>query len=288
MGDRRVRDATIAHVPLILLGAPLGNPEDASPRLRETLATADVIAAEDTRRLGRLAQHLGVEITGRLVSYFEGNEERRTPELADLLAEGLTVAVVTDGGMPSVSDPGFRLVRAAIARGVPVTAAPGPSAVVTALAVSGLPCDRFCFEGFPPRKPGERRAYLASLAAEPRTLVFFESPHRIADTLQDMALAFGEDRPAALCRELTKTYEEIRRGSLASLAAEAETARGEITLVIAGAPPVAAERPSDAALAAEVAALVAAGADRKAATLEVARRHDLAKRDVYAAVIAHK
>ncbi|WP_433056303.1 16S rRNA (cytidine(1402)-2'-O)-methyltransferase [Dactylosporangium sp. CS-033363] len=275
-------------MPLILLGAPLGNPEDASPRLRETLATADIVAAEDTRRLGRLAQYLGVEITGKLVSYFEGNEERRTPDLAEELAAGRTVAVVTDGGMPSVSDPGFRLVRAAIALGVPVTAAPGPSAVVTALAVSGLPCDRFCFEGFPPRKPGERRSYFASLAAEPRTLVFFESPHRVADTLADLALAFGEDRPAALCRELTKTYEEIRRGTLASLAAEAETARGEITLVVAGAPPAAAERPSDEALAAEVAALVAAGADRKEATLEVAKRHSLAKRDVYAAVIAHK
>jgi 16S rRNA (cytidine1402-2'-O)-methyltransferase len=275
-------------VPLILLGAPLGNPDDASPRLRETLRTADVIAAEDTRRLGRLAQHLGVEITGRLVSYFEGNEERRTPELADLLAEGRTVAVVTDGGMPSVSDPGFRLVRAAIARGVPITTAPGPSAVVTALAISGLPCDRFCFEGFPPRRPGERRTFFASLAAEPRTLVFFESPHRVADTLQDLALAFGEDRPAALCRELTKTYEEVRRGTLASLAADAESARGEITLVVAGAPPSAAERPTDAALAAEVAALVAAGADRKEATLEVAKRHALAKREVYAAVIAHK
>jgi 16S rRNA (cytidine1402-2'-O)-methyltransferase len=283
-----VRDATIAHVPLILLGAPLGNPEDASPRLRATLATADVVAAEDTRRLGRLAQHLGVEITGRLVSYFEGNEERRTPELAELLAQGLTVAVVTDGGMPSVSDPGFRLVRAAIARGVPVTTAPGPSAVVTALAVSGLPCDRFCFEGFPPRRPGERRAYFATLAAEPRTLVFFESPHRIADTLQDLALAFGADRPAAMCRELTKTYEEIRRGTLASLAADAETARGEITLVVAGAPASAAERPSDEELAAEVARLVAAGTDRKQATLEVARRHALAKREVYAAVVAHK
>lgn len=275
-------------MPLILLGAPLGNPEDASPRLRETLATADVIAAEDTRRLGRLAQHLGVEITGRLVSYFEGNEERRTPDLAEDLAAGRTVAVVTDGGMPSVSDPGFRLVRAAVALGVPVTAAPGPSAVVTALAVSGLPCDRFCFEGFPPRKPGERRSFFATLAAEPRTLVFFESPHRIADTLADMALAFGEDRPAALCRELTKTYEEIRRGTLAFLAADAETARGEITLVVAGAPATAAERPSGEALAAEVAALVAGGTDRKQATLEVAKRHALAKREVYAAVIAHK
>jgi 16S rRNA (cytidine1402-2'-O)-methyltransferase len=275
-------------VPLILLGAPLGNPEDASPRLRETLATADIVAAEDTRRLGRLAQDLGVQITGRLISYFEGNEERRTPELAEHLAEGRTVAVVTDGGMPSVSDPGFRLVRAAIALGVPITTAPGPSAVVTALAVSGLPCDRFCFEGFPPRKSAERRSYFTTLAAEPRTLVFFESPHRIADTLQDLALVFGDDRPAAMCRELTKTYEEVRRGTLASLAADAETARGEITLVVAGAPPVVAVRPSDAALAGEVAALVAGGTDRKQATQEVARRHALAKREVYAAVIAHK
>lgn len=283
-----MRGATIAHVPLILVGAPLGNPADASARLREVLATADVIAAEDTRRLGRLAQHLGIAMTGRLVSYFEGNEERRTPELAELLAQGRTVAVVTDGGMPSVSDPGFRLVRAAIARGVAVSAAPGPSAVTTALAVSGLPCDRFCFEGFPPRKPGERRAYFAGLAAEPRTLVFFESPHRIADTLRDLALAFGEDRPAALCRELTKTYEEVRRGTLGALAADAESARGEITLVVAGAPPAAAGRPSDAALAAEVAELVAAGADRKQATQQVAQRHALPKRDVYAAVIAHK
>ncbi|MFB9177638.1 16S rRNA (cytidine(1402)-2'-O)-methyltransferase [Dactylosporangium sucinum] len=275
-------------MPLILLGAPLGNPDDASPRLREVLATADVVAAEDTRRLGRLAQHLGVTITGRLVSYFEGNEDRRTPELAELLREGRTIAVVTDGGMPSVSDPGFRLVRAAVALGVPVTAAPGPSAVTTALAVSGLPCDRFCFEGFPPRKPGERRAYFTALAGEPRTLVFFESPHRIADTLRDMALAFGEDRPAALCRELTKTYEEIRRGTLGSLAEDAETARGEITLVVGGAPPVAAARPSDAALAGEVAALVAGGTDRKQATQEVALRHGVPKRDVYAAVVAHK
>jgi 16S rRNA (cytidine1402-2'-O)-methyltransferase len=283
-----VRDATIAHVPLILLGAPLGNPDDASTRLREVLATADVVAAEDTRRLGRLASHLGITITGRLLSYFEGNEERRTPELATLLSEGATVAVVTDGGMPSVSDPGFRLVRAAISLGVRVSVAPGPSAVTTALAVSGLPCDRFCFEGFPPRKPGERRAYFASLAAEPRTLVFFESPHRITDTLQDLANAFGADRPAALCRELTKTYEEIRRGTLSELAAEADSARGEITLVVGGAPAVRSERPSDEALAAEVAALVAAGADRKQAIQDVALRHALPKRDVYAAVVAHK
>ncbi|MFF5235412.1 16S rRNA (cytidine(1402)-2'-O)-methyltransferase [Dactylosporangium sp. NPDC000521] len=286
MRDRRRWDATIAHVPLILLGAPLGNPEDASPRLRSVLASADVVAAEDTRRLGRLAQHLGVTIGGRLVSYFEGNEERRTPELADLLAAGATVAVVTDGGMPSVSDPGFRLVRAAVALGVPVSAAPGPSAVTTALAVSGLPCDRFCFEGFPPRKQGERRTYFASLAAEPRTLVFFESPHRVGDTVRDLAAAFGADRPAALCRELTKTYEEIRRGTLGELAEDAESARGEITLVVGGAPAVPQERPSDAALAASVAALVAAGASKKDAITEVATRFGLPRREVYAAAHA--
>nr|WP_203848184.1 16S rRNA (cytidine(1402)-2'-O)-methyltransferase [Dactylosporangium siamense] len=276
----------MAHVPLILLGAPLGNPEDASPRLRSVLATADIVAAEDTRRLGRLAQALGVTIGGRLVSYFEGNEERRTPELADLLAGGATVAVVTDGGMPSVSDPGFRLVRAAVALGVPVSVAPGPSAVTTALAVSGLPCDRFCFEGFPPRKQGERRAYFASLAAEPRTLVFFESPHRVEDTMRDLATAFGADRPAALCRELTKTYEEIRRGTLGELAQDAASARGEITLVVGGAPAVQQERPSDEALSASVAALVAAGATKKDAITEVATRFDLPRREVYAAAHA--
>ena len=164
---------------IILIGAPLGNPADASARLAGGLAEADVIAAEDTRRLLRLAHDLGVEITGKVVSYFEGNEVRRTPELIEAAAAGQTVALVTDGGMPSVSDPGFRLVRAAIDAGIPVTAAPGPSAVTTALALSGLPSDRFCFEGFLPRRPAERRARLAALATEERTLVFFESPHRI-------------------------------------------------------------------------------------------------------------
>jgi 16S rRNA (cytidine1402-2'-O)-methyltransferase len=273
-------------MPLILLGAPLGNPGDASSRLREVLATADIVAAEDTRRLARLAQDLGITVTGRVVSYFEGNEERRTPELAAALAEGVTVAVVTDGGMPSVSDPGFRLVRAAIEAGVEVRAAPGPSAVTTALAVSGLPCDRFCFEGFPPRKPGERRAAFAALAGEPRTLVFFESPHRIADTLTDLAAAFGPERPAALCRELTKTYEEIRRAPLAELAAwAADGVRGEITLVVAGAPVRPAVRPADADLAAEVAETESDGTPRKAAIAQVAKRHGVPKREVYAAVV---
>jgi 16S rRNA (cytidine1402-2'-O)-methyltransferase len=273
-------------MPLVLVGAPLGNPGDASSRLREALTSADIVAAEDTRRLSRLARDLGITVTGRIFSYFEGNEERRTPELVAALEAGATVAVITDGGMPSVSDPGFRLVRAAIEAGVPVSATPGPSAVTTALAVSGLPTDRFCFEGFPPRKPGERRAVFARLAAEPRTLVFFEAPHRIADTLADLAAAFGADRPAALCRELTKTYEEVRRGPLGELAAAADDARGEITLVVGGAPPAPVVRPSTADLAAAVADLEADGSSRKEAIAAVARRHGLPKREVYSAVVA--
>jgi 16S rRNA (cytidine1402-2'-O)-methyltransferase len=271
-------------MPLVLVGAPLGNPGDASTRLREALTSADIVAAEDTRRLTRLARDLEITIAGRILSYFEGNEERRTPELAAALEGGAIVAVITDGGMPSVSDPGYRLVRAAIAAGVPISAAPGPSAVTTALALSGLPTDRFCFEGFPPRKPGERRALFARLADEPRTLVFFEAPHRIAATLADLAEAFGADRPAALCRELTKTYEEVRRASLGELAV-GEDVRGEITLVVGGAPVVAPVRPDDAGLVAEVAGVEAGGATRKDAIAAVARRHGLSKREVYNAVV---
>jgi 16S rRNA (cytidine1402-2'-O)-methyltransferase len=277
-------------VPLILLGAPLGNPGDASARLREILASADVVAAEDTRRLGRLANDLGVAVTGRVVSYFEGNEERRTPELVEALARGETVAVITDGGMPSVSDPGFRLVRAALAAGVPLTSVPGPSAVTTALAVSGLPCDRFCFEGFPPRKPGERRARLAELADEPRTMVFFEAPHRVAATLADLAGAFGADRPAALARELTKTYEEVRRAPLGELAASvaAQPPRGEITLVVGGAVATGDAGVPAGDLAAVVAALEDAGTPRKAAIAAVAAARGVPKRVVYAAVVASR
>src|SRR3954447_2783828 len=206
--------------------------------MRDALAAADVVAAEDTRRLARLARDLGVALPGRVVSYFEGNEERRTADLVEALRGGARIALVTDGGMPSVSDPGYRLVRAALDAGVPVTAAPGPSAVTTALALSGLPCDRFCFEGFLPRSGGGRRARLRELAAEPRTLVLFEAPHRIAGALADLAAAFGDDGPAAVCRERPKTCEEIRRGGLAELAgwpAEADP-RGEITVVVGGAP----------------------------------------------------
>jgi 16S rRNA (cytidine1402-2'-O)-methyltransferase len=273
---------------LVLVGAPLGNPADASARLRTALAEADVVAAEDTRRLARLARDVDATLPGRIVSYFEGNEERRTPELVEALRSGARVALITDGGMPSVSDPGYRLVRAAIDAGIPVTAAPGPSAVTTALALSGLPSDRFCFEGFPPRRPAERRARLAELATEPRTLVFFEAPHRIAGTLADLATALGADRPAALCRELTKTYEEVVRLPLGDLAARAtaDPPRGEITLVVAGAPAAAAVRPADADLLAEVAALQAAGTPRRDAIAAVARSHGLPRREVYNLVVA--
>jgi 16S rRNA (cytidine1402-2'-O)-methyltransferase len=273
---------------LVLVGAPLGNPADASARLGTVLAEADLIAAEDTRRLVRLARDVGARLPGRIVSYFEGNEERRTPELVEALRSGARVALITDGGMPSVSDPGYRLVRAAIDAGIPVTAAPGPSAVTTALALSGLPSDRFCFEGFPPRKPAERRARLATLAGEPRTLVFFEAPHRVAGTLADLAGTFGADRPAALCRELTKTYEEVLRLPLGELAARAaeDPPRGEITLVVAGAPVAAAVRPADADLLAEVARLEADGTGRRDAIAAVARSHGLPRREVYNLVVS--
>ncbi|HEV8175409.1 MAG TPA: 16S rRNA (cytidine(1402)-2'-O)-methyltransferase [Actinoplanes sp.] len=273
---------------VVLVGAPLGNTGDASARLRETLTSADVVAAEDTRRLARLARDLDITIGGRVVSYFEGNEERRTPDLVDALRAGAVVALVTDGGMPSVSDPGYRLVRAALDAGFAVTAAPGPSAVTTALALSGLPSDRFTFEGFLPRSGSARRARLKELAAEPRTMVFFEAPHRIADALADLAVAFGADRAAAVCRELTKTYEEIRRGPLAELAdwaAEREP-RGEITVVVAGAPAAPAERPADEVLRAAVARREADGDSRRDAITAVARKYGLRRRDVYALVHA--
>jgi 16S rRNA (cytidine1402-2'-O)-methyltransferase len=273
---------------LVLLGAPLGNPADVSARVRDELSRADIVAAEDTRRLARLARDLDVSIPGRVVSYFEGNEQRRTPSLVAALREGARVALITDGGMPSVSDPGFRLVRAAIEAGIPVQAVPGPSAVTTALAVSGLPADRFCFEGFLPRTPAARRARLAALATEERTLVFFEAPHRIAAMLADAAAAFGPERPAALCRELTKTHEEIRRaplGELAAWAAEADV-RGEITLVVAGAeaPPAVARSAEE--LAARVAAYEQQGMSRRDAIAAVARDTGVPRRDVYAA--AHR
>ncbi|MFJ1937431.1 16S rRNA (cytidine(1402)-2'-O)-methyltransferase [Kitasatospora sp. NPDC088160] len=274
---------------LVLAGTPIGDVSDAPPRLLTELATADVIAAEDTRRLRRLTQALGVTPAGRVVSYFEGNEVGRTPELVEALLGGARVLLVTDAGMPSVSDPGYRLVAAAVEADVKVTAVPGPSAVLTALALSGLPVDRFTFEGFLPRKTGDRARQLASIAAEPRTMVFFEAPHRIAEALAAMAEAFGADRPAAVCRELTKTYEEVKRGPLGDLAAwAAEGVRGEITVVVAGAPPAAPQELTPAELARLVAVREEAGERRKEAIAAVAAELALPKREVFDAVVAAK
>lgn len=273
---------------VVLAATPLGRPTDASARLRAALAETPVIAAEDTRRLRRLCHDLEVSPSGRIVSFFEGNEQRRVPALLDALRAGEDVLVVTDAGMPSVSDPGYRLVAAAVADGIDVTALPGPSAVTTAIAVSGLPVDRFCFEGFLPRRAGERGRALAALSTEQRTMVFFEAPHRLAQTLADLVTAFGGDRRAAVCRELTKTYEEVSRGTLAELLTWAEgEVRGEITLVVSGAVPVAAAaEPHD--LAAAVADREAGGQPRKDAIAAVARQHGVPKRDVFDAVVAHK
>lgn len=267
---------------LVLAATPIGRVADAPPRLAEELAAADVVAAEDTRRLKRLTTDLGVTVGGRVVSYFEGNESARTPVLLEALLAGERVLLVTDAGMPSVSDPGYRLVAAAVEADVPVTAVPGPSAVLTALAVSGLPVDRFCFEGFLPRKAGERSRRLGALAAEERTMVFFEAPHRTAAALGAMAEAFGGDRAAAVCRELTKTHEEVRRGPLAELVAWAgEGVRGEVTIVVSGAAPTAAIANDPDSLRAAVAGLEAEGTSRKEAIVEVAKAAGVPKREVY-------
>ncbi len=269
---------------LVLAATPIGDVADASPALVRALTDADVIAAEDTRRLADLARRLGLDLTARIVSHFDGNEASRVGVLLDALADGQRVVVATDAGMPAVSDPGFRIVQAAIAAGVRVTAVPGPSAVLTALAISGLPTDRFCFEGFLPRKAGERRRRLSGLAAEERTMVFFEAPHRLAEFLADAADALGADRPGAVCRELTKTYEEVVRGGLGELASWASgDVRGEITVVVAGAAPVVADA-ADAV--ARVAALVEAGERLKPAVAAVAAETGLSKNELYDAVLA--
>src|ERR1700678_3352367 len=233
------RDQEQAGV-LTLSAVPIGRAEDASPRLAAELARATIIAAEDTRRVRWLASSLDVALTARIVSYYDAVETRRAAELIQTLQAGQDVLLVTDAGTPGISDPGYRLVAAAAAAGIRITALPGPSAVTTALALSGLPTDRFCFEGFPPRKPGERARRFGELAADPRTQVLFESPRRVAETLAELRASHGGDRAAVVCRELTKTHEEIVRGSLDELTAWAAGqeasggVRGEITLVVAG------------------------------------------------------
>lgn len=271
---------------LVLAATPLGDARDASRRLVDALATADVVAAEDTRRLRSLAAALGVAVAGRVVSHYDAVEAARLPGLLDEVRAGRTVLVVTDAGMPAVSDPGYRLVAAAAAAGLPVTCLPGPSAVTTALVLSGLPVERFCFDGFAPRRDGERRRWLATLRAEARAVVFFESPHRLADTLALAAEVLGAQRSAAVCRELTKKYEEVLRGPLGDLAAWAAEGpvRGEITVVLAGAAPSAA--PAVESLVDAVAERVADGERLKDAVAAVAEGAGVAKRELYAAALA--
>lgn len=272
---------------LMIAATPLGNVGDASGRLVEALSSSDVIAAEDTRRLHRLARDLGVTLSAEVISLHDSVEGGRAKKLVERLQRGESVLVVSDAGMPLVSDPGYRLVRACLDAGIEVSVLPGPSAVLAALAVSGLPVDRFCFEGFLPRKAGERRRRIEELAEERRTMIFFEAPHRLAESMKALAEGLGDDRPAAICRELTKTYEEVRRGTLADLRDGLGEVRGEITLVVAGA--TAAMRSGDPqSWAADVAVRESEGMDRRTAIAAVARDSGVSRRDVYDAVVRSK
>jgi len=268
---------------LLVAATPLGNVGDASARLRDALASADVVAAEDTRKARRLAADLGVRIGGKVISHYDAVESERAQVIAEHVAAGRTVVVVTDAGMPSVSDPGLAAVRACIEADLPVTCLPGPSAVTTALVLSGLPSDRFVFEGFLPRRDGQRRQRLRSLASEPRTIVFFESPRRLQSCLADMVEFFGPDRPVAVCRELTKTYEEVLRATVGELVERVEGILGEVTVVVAGAPEVVVA-PAD--LVAEVAARVGEGMRRSEAVAAVAKEFGVSRRELYALVVA--
>ena len=274
---------------LLLAGVPLGNPGDASTRLISAIKSATIIAAEDSRRFQRLCQDLDVSATGKVLSFFEGNEEERTEQLLNELKNGAEVLVVTDAGMPTVSDPGFKLVRAAVDANIPVEVLPGPSAVTTALALSGLPTDRFCFEGFVPRTQGAREKFFENLKFEPRTIVFFEAPHRLIETLEVATHLLGSDRKAALCREMTKTYEETVRGTLADIQnwANSKEILGEITVVISGAIEGAKEKSQQEIIDA-VRKLESVGMDRKEAIAAVATELDLPKREVFDAMVAAK
>jgi 16S rRNA (cytidine1402-2'-O)-methyltransferase len=270
---------------IVLAATPIGNLGDASARLVETLSNAAVIAAEDTRTTTHLLRALGIENRPRLIALHEHNERERAADIVELARED-DVVVLTDAGMPAISDPGFPLVQAAASAGVTVTVIPGPSAVLTALAVSGLPTDRFTFEGFPSRKQGDRRRAFEALAGERRTMVFFESPHRLADTLGDMAQGFGAERPAVVCRELTKLHEEVRRGSLAELASWAsDGVRGEICIVVAGTTDdVSAATIEDGVRL--VLERVAAGSRMKEASAAVADATGLSRRELYEGALA--
>ncbi len=274
---------------LTLAATPIGNVGDASQRLIAALQAADLIAAEDTRRLRKLLSLLGISSSAQVVSYFDQNELERTPWLVQQLREGANLLLVTDAGMPSVSDPGYRLVDAAVRAGLQVQLLPGPSAVTMAIAISGLPVDRFTFEGFLPRKAGERARALESLASEPRTMVFFEAPHRTRETLEAMREAFGADRRCAVCRELTKTYEEIVRGTLDQACSWAEREiLGELTIVVSGMPADRHRELTPELFVAEVQARIDAGTDRKDAVGELAKALGVPRRQVYDAVVAAK
>ncbi|MFM1787373.1 MAG: rRNA ((1402)-2-O)-methyltransferase [Actinomycetota bacterium] len=272
---------------LILAATPIGNSADSSLRLREALTNAQVIAAEDSRRAKRLIQDLEINTNAQIWSFYDAVEDVKSPELIDRVIAGDTVVVISDAGMPTVSDPGYRIVQEAIAKGVKVSVIPGPSAVLTALAISGLAVDRFSFEGFLPRKSGERKKFLEELSGDTRTMVFFEAPHRLRESLEDFAQVFGLDRQAVICRELTKTYEEIIRGNFAELLSWADREiLGEITLVVAGSPAILETTAED--WVNQVATRVKLGVSQRDAIAEVAKELRVPKRDVYDAVLASK
>ena len=274
---------------LILACAPLGNPGDATTRLREVIVGAKFIAAEDSRKLTRLAHDLGIVYTAKVISYFEGNESERLGQLTEILESGEDLLVITDAGAPGVSDPGYRLIRVAIEKNIDIKVLPGPSAPVTALLLSGAPTDLFCFEGFTPRTSGTRKAWFEDLVEEERTIIFFEAPHRLKESLLDACDVFGNERMGAICREMTKTYEETIRGTLGELLAWSTDREilGEITVVLHGFD-VSTKSYSGDELVTLVLERESAGMSRKDAIGIVAKQLDLPKRQVFDALVAHK
>ena len=276
-------------MPLLIAATPLGNPADASARLIAAIASAQIIAAEDSRRFHRLASDLNVKFSATIISFFEGNEEERTSEVLSLLKEGKEVLLISDAGMPTISDPGFKLIRAAIGEGIALTVLPGPSAVTTAIALSGFPTDRFAFEGFAPRTSGAREKFYEALRFESRTTVFFEAPHRLVDSLATAEKVLGSDREICICRELTKQYEEIVRMSLGDAVkwSQSKEILGEITIVLAGVAEVA-QAKSEAEIVARVKSLESVGMERKAAISAVADELGIPKRLIFDAMVAAK
>ena len=274
---------------LILAGLPIGDAADASENLKSMIEKVEFIAAEDSRKFSRLCQELGIRYTGKIISFFEGNETERIDELTKLLISNKDVLVATDAGMPGISDPGYRLVRAAIENKIKIKVLPGPSAVTTALLLSGLPTDRFCFEGFAPRTSVARVNWFSELVEQPRTIIYFEAPHRITESLQDAISAFGADRQAVICREMSKQYEEVVRGSLNELLqwSEAKEILGEITVLVSGFNPEEREINQDAIIE-NVLRYESSGMSRKEAMAEVAKSYGIAKRTVFDVMVAYK